>query len=326
VTLAYFYDGRYTNGYVLLFMAYFSAVLIVNEIKMVDFCKLFMYFMEVLAISSLVLTYLAKPFLGYMGSFVPVVSNSSGFSFYNAHLAYVAVNSSYIRNFGIFREPGIFAIYLCIALIMTITLLNKKYVSRPIAKIVIFIVTIVSTFSTTGYICMLLITLLIGISSSSRKRTRIVFFVVFFAVCGYLIYLNLGYSDVVNPLNKFFNKESSYDYRMDSFFNGLELILEKPFGYGILNGLSIMQNKSSLTSFHNINTFISLAVYLGVAPVIALIYGFYKYIYRLTKQWLLIVPIIILFSSEQLVNNPLTYIIFLYGITKFSLRDNADEL
>lgn len=59
---------------------------------------------------------------------------------------------SYIRNAGPFWEPGIFVIFLNIALFLNL-FLKKKFIERAN---IIFVTCIITTFSTTGYIVLLL--------------------------------------------------------------------------------------------------------------------------------------------------------------------------
>ena len=55
------------------------------------------------------------------------------------------------RNYSIFREPGVFQIYLIIAIIISIALLDGKKEKRDLWGVLILVVAVLLTQSTTGY-------------------------------------------------------------------------------------------------------------------------------------------------------------------------------
>ena len=123
----------------------------INKI-LISYVKL-VYF---LCIASLVMwiTFIISPSLIQK---LPIVSNSAGISAYTCFISsiYRAGNVGIARNQGMFWEPGAFQVIINLSLIVVLFLnINeiklKKY-------IVVFVITIFTTFSTGGYIIMLLI-------------------------------------------------------------------------------------------------------------------------------------------------------------------------
>ena len=72
-------------------------------------------------------------------------------------------NAGLIRNWGPFWEPGVFQIYVLLALIIVMAEYKEKHFLK-----ILFIVTTLSTFSTTGYIILAII--LMGFLFESQKK------------------------------------------------------------------------------------------------------------------------------------------------------------
>ena len=95
--------------------------------------------------------------------------NTSGMSFYNLFIVVIPkiyyYSSIMVRNFGLFREPGVYQMYIILALIIQLFIFSK-----PNLKITImYILVLISTFSTTGYIALLL---LLGTYMVKRNKNR----------------------------------------------------------------------------------------------------------------------------------------------------------
>lgn len=75
------------------------------------------------------------------------------------------------RNSGPFWEPGMFTVFLVIALIINIFTLNKKVLGL---KNVIIVVTILTTLSTTAYVIIAFVSVGYILSNNSKKITKII--------------------------------------------------------------------------------------------------------------------------------------------------------
>lgn len=97
----------------------------------------------------------------------PTVTNASGLSVNNLFFAVVHNSSYFNSNFGIFWEPGAYQTFINLALYFQLFVLKDLNIRR----ITIFLITIFTTFSTTGYLAALL---LFGIYLiSNRDKTKI---------------------------------------------------------------------------------------------------------------------------------------------------------
>ena len=105
-------------------------------------------------------------FLSYIGFIVPnlfpTVESRSSILFYN-HI----VNPILDRNCGPFWEPGAFACYLILVPILYIDNLKEFYLQNR-KKVIVLFIALITTYSTTGFICLAVI-ILYYLSTSKRK-------------------------------------------------------------------------------------------------------------------------------------------------------------
>lgn len=100
------------------------------------------------------------------------VTNTGGVEFYSCIFSNMPVESGgVIRNFGFAREPGVYAIYIVLALLFETFSTGNKRTNR----IVIYIIGILTTLSTTGYIALAsyLVTLFCYLNLFRFKRKKV---------------------------------------------------------------------------------------------------------------------------------------------------------
>lgn len=101
-------------------------------------------------LSFLCLISLPLFFLNYFGHFGYQLQNDilkSSF-FYTSH----SVVSDFVRNSGMFWEPGAFAGYIILAFLFIVTLNGKFQIGEFKKEFILLLIGLISTFSTTGYI------------------------------------------------------------------------------------------------------------------------------------------------------------------------------
>lgn len=310
VCLALVRDIGFTNGYVLVLLAILSGLSIALSVDYNMFERIFLEYIVVLATVSLVCTYLVKPVVAMFGSLFPIVVNSAGVGFYNMHLCYVAINERQIRNFGIFREPGVYAIFLIVAIIFLINNKERLEKKKYLGYLVVLLVTLVSTFSTTGFLA-LFVVLFWGVVAKKQLNFKqlILSVVLITGVMG------LSESEIANPLTKLDAEHSSFQTRMESLKIGLQMAASSVLGRGILAGNMQMSANYSLRSYHVINTFATMGVFWGLSFMITWLIGVGRFCSRRLNSKLLLFPILLLLSGELLIYNPLIYILMFYGFT-----------
>lgn len=250
-------------------------------------------------------------------SFLPLVSNTKGTLFYIGVLGNVHANSSSIlRLSGIWWEPGVYAAYI----VASISL--ELYVSKKISifYIAVLILSLVLTFSTTGYVA--LVVLLISYLFSFKKKKRI--FPYLMVICGLVATVIIVYtnSDVRELLfSKIFERDESFKDRFYSIFGNFVVIGKSPiFGMGTIKSSEIITEymiaNGSTRSFSNLNTPLAYFAVFGFLPglyFITKVFGFVNCLgnSKIQKVLLLLSFLLILISTNYLFSLFFTALFFL---------------
>lgn len=318
VIVALIIDGSYTNGYMLLIMGILNGTILALFIPFERFSELFIKATIFMSAASLLFTYILKPVMRFFPFLFPRVTNSAGIVFYDAHICYVNTSARFFRNYGIFREPGIFAIVLCFSIVLVIFAKPKNFSrKKTLIYFSVFAITLISTFSTTGYVAALLIALAAMISQNNRgvSRSSIIMVIAFVALV--VVYL-FFFENLENPFEKFNNTSdsySSYRYRIETIVNGTVLSLRQPMGYGLQKGIYALQNANSLKSYHNTSTWIAMSVYLGIPYFLLCLVSFLGFFVKKTKSMIVFLPFFLLLSGEAMLYNAMIYAFIMYGMT-----------
>lgn len=193
----------------------------------------FIKIMRVVAIASVVVSLLN--FIIPFSAFSFTVSNGVGVKYYT--LGIVNFNKSTFtsqpRACGIFWEPGMFAGFLGLtAIFELITAKNNKY----IFWLVLYCAAILFTYSTAGYIYILMVILL-----AFSKKFKSIGSIILFTVIGILLLVVVMNIDLVVALlikispdvfSKILWQNDSYLTRSMSPLADLLIILKNPFGVG----------------------------------------------------------------------------------------------
>jgi hypothetical protein len=149
ILITCFINQDFSNGNMLLIIKIILAFFFVNLLNFEQFKRSYTKVLVVISAASLLCTY----FLVHtpVTNIVPTLDNSSGLQFYNFGLAFVINYPDYLRNFGIFTEPGMFVCYLIPAMVFEVSRL--KYSKLSILSVLILFGTLISTFSPVGIIC-----------------------------------------------------------------------------------------------------------------------------------------------------------------------------
>lgn len=174
------------------------------------------------------------------------VQNGYGTMYATCFLSFVNV-MSLERNCGIFWEPSVYAAVCYIWGIIEIFLIRK--LKQRKMKIIVLILTIITTYSTSGYIYIffLFIAFLLRNDSSNYSLRRMIFVIVLVSL-GIIIYSK--YDDILlklvelNPLvfKKLIMNNASVTDRLICPLADLYVAILNPFGVGLNNLTSIVEN------------------------------------------------------------------------------------
>ena len=197
--------------------------------------KYYVLLLTGLALYSLVAFFLLRPLsdLGLLP--VPTFQNGYGAEFYNYLFSFVSVTFARERNFGIFREPGVYQFFLFLALYLCFYQVDWE--KQRICWIIgaILSLTLLSTFATGGVAATVLFLLAVYFdkevyrSPLGRKLTAAVLILLVLALGAALLVKPqlLGYFRMM--LQKIQPGNPSSDDRLDSIVFNLSVIQWTPF-------------------------------------------------------------------------------------------------
>ena len=209
-----------------IFISYFADMQQVSKVYVGVLCGLGLY--------SLLATYLLRilPDRGLLD--VPVFRNNAGYDFYNFFLCFPGITYVKGRNFGIFREPGVYQYFLLLGLF-----LNNYYVCWRRSWQLwtangILALTMLSTFATGGVIEMGLLAVLIFLDKKwyrdKRLRLAAILLVVLVLCAGILIVVQQGdlYVELVGMLTKFTDNPESTGGRIGAILTDTQAFFRHP--------------------------------------------------------------------------------------------------
>lgn len=296
----------------------FVAFLYANSYNFNQLYNAFLLLMKVLCTISILgfLVFLFYPSL----SAYNVIVNTNGYAVNNLYIYVHSVHN--YRNLGMFWEPGALGVFTNLALFLE---LRKKDLS--ILSVLIYVVTIVTTFSTTAFIglAVLLIYFLFNLKRF-RLSTRWCFLFML-AVLALVVLANYNY--LIKGVNSVFGKvlyflrggESiSAEVRFNSVTKAIEATLKAPiFGLG-KNGLGDFAGGMATCTM--LNWFGAYGVFFGSLMLV----GFCKFAKFLGKTFwktLFCFAFVFLITfSEDLSTNAFMLLIGIYGYDS-GLREEA---
>lgn len=199
-----------------------------------------------------------------------------------------------IMNAGFFRERGVFAIYLTLAVLF---LLHderdmKKNKRKSIFELLLYTAALVSTRGSTAILTFLMIFASLFINFIKRGRVpKYIMLLFIISMLLILCYLPDSLKLLLEKLNFNSGLADSGIARVASFLVPLKVAVANPFfGVGVdnfkndymqLSQMYIGYQSSSFT-----NTFTGLAAYFGLPYVLIVLYGFYKFSIKLKSGYL----------------------------------------
>jgi len=318
ISFGYFYKG------LLIILSFF----LVSYLPLHNFIEYYDRIMKIIAIGSLIGYF---GFLLYKGvaNYFPTVVNIAGREFYNLFIIMIP-NYGYdgvlIRNWGVFREPGVYQMYLIFALLLQLFVFPRVNIKSSI----IYVIAILTTYSTTGYIVLtvLFMAFFMNKSKNQHKERIVLVFVLLTLILGIMLFC----SDIVSMRwNSVFSKLSDASHgstaaRIASVTVNIRLFFENPlFGVGFNN---LQDEFPHLALAHtgvmardNTNTILIQFAAHGLLYGLIWIYGYWRLCRRLSKNTIkalvFFVVFLLLFIGENLSWGFLSYVLLFYGLNRY---------
>ena len=310
-------DWYFTKFIYNIFILLFSMLLVAN-IGIDIFKRCLVQVVYICALSSVIIWCVSVLQPSVIRLF-PVITNTSGNEYYFLGIGLVQNNviDLGMRCYGIFREPGVFMIYLVIALMFE--MFTFHVVSNW--KVMTIVFALMVTLSSAAYILLGIIMLMYIITGKHSARTRIklvlVSILLFVVMCS--VYKDID--AVTNVYTKMIIDNASRYSRTMSVVTNLRYIVSSPvIGVGWSN---VSFNKlltfegDDRYNYHNTNTVLKIGAIYGIPYALFLV----MYTFRFWKtvngnKYICILMSIIWFaaiSNEDLSFNFMTTIIALYG-------------
>lgn len=282
------------------------AVFLSYFLTLKDVARWYVITMCILGIWSIMCAYVLRIFIDTgMVSITPVV-NGNGVEFYNFIFAIVPDEYVKTRNFGIFREPGVYQFFLFMALYLNNYVISWESEKKYWIANGILAVTMLTTFATGGMIEMCL---LAAVLFFERKwyRSKVILSViaVLAVVAGAVVWYcvsvqNELYWALLDMVAKFTRNPESTGSRLASIALGVGIFLEHPFlGAEVETVLhSMVDYTTSTLILYNI--FGVLGGTLNVAGWIALVWSKER---KTIVNILLLLAVFMSFNTQNLTWN-----------------------
>lgn len=236
----------------------FIAFCICSILTFEEFSENVIKVMLFLCIFSLLALYVFRPIIEMLG-FFPVYYNSSNTPFRFVGFSFILDSYGYIRNTGIFREMGVYQFFITLALIFEMFFVKRK---MRMLNVIIFSITIITTFSTAGILQLFMILIIYIINVGKSDKTQMGNFLISLSCFLIIAYIcSIFIPDFSNTYQQAITKmddssNGSYLPRYYSIPSNILTWAEKPFlGHGITNGyqasLDMLLGQYSL---HNTST------------------------------------------------------------------------
>lgn len=310
-----FINGEDIQNYIYRFAIILAAILfVVGNEYILDNYNDVMAFLAVWSIVGFVISNLLPQI---MAIFPKVVSyNGTIYSNMLFFLSPINGNSlySFIRNRGIFREPGVYMIFLFFALLFEF--FYKRKINKK--RVIIFTITLLTTGSTAGIIILLATYVYVILMKKNFKYRGVV--IVLVGIFCIILSNGLFESIVAGKFIRGSNSYGSFYSRYMSIFSNLEIAIKNPvFGigrYSLYNTILFKDEIYLVTD--NTNTIIIGIVAYGFLFGIICLYGLYKMICHhqslIVGRIFELCIVVAALSNEDLGQNIIYYILVVFGI------------
>lgn len=324
-----------SNYYFSLIMYIFEAFIFCYIFSVNRFIDSYLSVMKFLALYSVIVTYLVLFFPSFFSSFLPSFSHY-GSNYYQGKITflnalfcnvYIPDFGMQYRNYGIFREPGVFQFYLLLALI-----LQLFYVKKADTKsIVLLCMTVFSTFSTVGIILeiALLLYYLFFVTRVPRKY-RILAVAVATLFVTLVLYIPAFQESYTGAISKLAGG-ASYNSRWGSLIGYFYAWLQKPiFGWGYTGGIlgegsEVMR---SYTADNTNTTFTNFAIF-------GIIYGLLHLVGIIRFCWLknrkanisclfVFCILIVSMNTQRFLESPIIFMLIFYSYGTLKHMKNGE--
>lgn len=284
--------------YLSVLVCLYIAVFLTYFISYREAAKYYVCILTVIGVYSVIATYLLRRLPDNGSLSVPVVYTNRMIDFYNFGLTFVSGIYVKNRNFGIFREPGVYQYFIMLALFLNNYAVQWKKQRTMWIVNVLLAVTMLTTFATGGIAELGLFVILVFFDKKLYKDKRAVIAAVALILVGAaglaVIVMQKGqlYWELYGMvIAKIFGGEASSTERIDAVRINLEFFMNNPiFGEKLATVLYALENNTT-------STLLMLAIF-GVGGGALHIAAWVALVWDKERHWLVnLTLLLILFLS-----------------------------
>ena len=164
--------GDFAPDNFVFLMVLWCGILVSHLLTFEQFTQSFIRIMLILCLYSLLCSYVLMPLVMNAGlsSFGTVINPNGDVPYVDFIFSFALKYFGLQRNYGLFREPGVYQIFILAALAMELFMSRQKI---RVFRLVVLLGTLITTFSTIGIVCGILMMALYILPRLSKKPVRI---------------------------------------------------------------------------------------------------------------------------------------------------------
>lgn len=311
----------FTMMYFSVLVCVLAAVFFTYFLKLEEAAQYYVVTLAALGVYSMLAAYVLRRLSDAGLLPVPVIYNSNGVEFYNFVLSFVPLTFVKTRNFGIFREPGVYQFFLILGLYVNHYVISWEKPSRMWIVSAVLAAAMVTTFATGGVLELMLFGIILFFDKK-LYRNKWTWGVLAAVAVGLAVlipycvarknYLYWAAHDMV--IGKFIYQEESIGDRVGSVTVNLSMLLANPlFGARITDVLHAIANNTT-------STLIQFACF-GVAGGILHIAGWFALVWKKERKlWVnlgLLAVVFMSFNTQNLIADLYFWLFPVMALTEY---------
>ncbi len=239
------YTGENLNAYLHMSLVVIIALLVSQRFPANDMIRMFLNFMRIITVVAIIMWVITDVLA--INPPLPEIKNFNGAIYQTGIIWNRYRYSTFYSNriIGFFWEPGLFATYLCICL--SIEFLIKEY--YKIKDVVLFIIAIILTQSSAGYLLLCLVLFLPALNYKGKWRNMLLLLLGVVTII-MAFFSDSIYSQIIgssNPIiQKFDFSSGNGASRLLSLQANIAMLMERPFfGRGIAEANNVYASRMS---------------------------------------------------------------------------------
>ena len=240
--------------YFSVLLGIFFAVFLTYFVTLKEAAKVYVVMMTVLAAWSVTATYLGRIPADRGMLSIPTFFNATGNEYYHFGLSIVSITHVKYRNFGIFREPGVYQYFLILALVLHNYIITWDREWKYWLINILLVITVLTTFSTNGVAEAGLLVLVVFFDKQlyrDKKIRNLAVALVLLGIAGITAILLRGGDlafTLTQMVTKLFTRNNSSSARLDAIVADIRFFASNPlFGQKIAVVLDAVPHNTTST-------------------------------------------------------------------------------